>query len=132
MKTTIKLSKETKEELKELKSHSRETYEDVIKRLLSKSVKPPTPQMLNRAVHYLKKRGVKNIALFGSRARGDEKPDSDLDLLVDFPKETSLLDHIGMEIELSELLGVKVELVSREAVSPYMRESIEGEAVAVK
>lgn len=117
--------------LGELKQHPRETYEEVIQRLISGRGSAFTPQMFERAVQYLKSRGMKNIAVFGSRARGDARPDSDLDLLVDIPDGTSLFDHIGMEMELSKMLGVKVELVSRDAVSPYMRESIEREAVAV-
>ena len=132
MKTTVKLSAGTKKMLEELKQHPRETFEDVIRRLVSDKRSLPTSQMLEQAVRYLKKRGAKNIAVFGSRARGDARPDSDLDLLLDFPEETSLFDHVGMEMELSRLLGVKVELVSRKGVSPYMRESIEGEAVAVE
>lgn len=131
MRTTIKLSAETKKILEGLKQHPRETYEDVIRRLISEKGSPPTSQILEQAVRYLRKRGVKNIAVFGSRARGDARPDSDLDLLVDFPKGTSLFDHVGMEMELSKLLGVKVELVSRTVVSPYMREKVEDEAVAV-
>lgn len=131
MKSTIKLSVESKRMLDELKQHPRETYEDVIRRLASEKKVSPTPQVLEQAVRYLKERGVKNIAVFGSRARGDAKPSSDLDLLVDFPKETSLFDHVEMEMELSKLLGVKVELVPRRAVSPHMRENIESEAVAV-
>jgi len=131
MKTTIKLSPETKKMLEELKQHQRETYEDVIRRIVSERGGPPISQMLEQVVRYLRKRGVKNIAVFGSRARGDARPGSDLDLLIDPPKGTSLLDHVAMEMELSKLLGVKVELVSRAAVSPYMRERIEGEAVAV-
>lgn len=132
MKTTVKLSAGTKKKLEELKQHPRETFEDVIQRLVSDKRSLPTSQMLEQAVRYLKKRGAKNIAVFGSRSRGDARPDSDLDLLVDFSEETSLIDHVGMEMELSRLLGVKVELVSRKGVSPYMRESIEGEAVDVE
>ncbi|MEW6592215.1 MAG: nucleotidyltransferase family protein [Candidatus Hadarchaeota archaeon] len=132
MKSTIKLSAETKKMLEELKLHLRETYEDVLRRLISEKGGASTSQMLEQAVQYLKKRGVRNIAVFGSRARGDAKPGSDLDLLVDMPEGTSLIDHVGMEMELFKLLGVKVELVPRDAVSPYMRESIENEAVAVE
>jgi len=131
MKTTIKLSAEIKKMLEDLKRHPRETYEDVIQRLISEERGPSTFPMVGRAIRYLRGRGVKNIAVFGSRVRGDARPDSDLDLLVDFPKGTSLFDHVGMEMELSKLLGVKVELVPCRAASPYMRERIEGESVAV-
>jgi hypothetical protein len=124
--TTIKLTTETKRKLEGLKKHPRETFEDVIRRLLPKHEQ--FPEMLERAISYLRDRGVKFIAVFGSRARGEAQPDSDLDLLVEFPPDTSLLAHVGMEQELSELLGVKVELVSRRGMSPYMRNGIEKEA----
>lgn len=127
----MKLSKATKERLRGLKRHPRETYEDVIGRLLSEEGAFSTSRLLERAIPYLKRHGVTSVAVFGSRARGEEGPHGDLDLLVDFARGTSLFDHVGMEMELSELLGVKVELVSRRAVSPFMREGIEGEAVAV-
>lgn len=131
MGTTIKLTAETKKMLEALKRHPRETYENVVRWLIGEKRCPPTSQMLEDAVRYLRKRGVKDIAVFGYRARGESRQESDLDLLVSLPRGTSLFDHVGMEMELSRLLGVKVELVSREAVSPHMREGIDGEAVTV-
>lgn len=61
---------------------------------------------------------VRNLALFGSALRGDSGPDSDIDLLVTFAPEArwSLLDHIRMQSELSELVGRPVDLVSRRAI----------------
>jgi uncharacterized protein len=53
-------------------------------------------------------RGGTDVRVFGSVARGEDRPGSDLDLLVDFPPETSLLTVIGLELELRELLGVAV------------------------
>ncbi len=76
-----------------------------------------TERMLERAVSYLSERGVRKIAVFGSRARGEARPDSDLDLLVELPSGMSLLDHARMERELSKALGVKVELVPRDALT---------------
>lgn len=84
-----------------------------------------TAKMLERAIPYLTERGVRRIAVFGSRARGDEKPDSDLDLLVEFPSGTTLLDHAGMEQDLSDMLDVKVDLVSWKGMSPHLRKYIE-------
>jgi len=132
MSTTVKLTRETKRKLDGLKQYPRETYDDVVRRLIDEVRKPSTSHVLGEAVSYLRKRGVSDIAVFGSRARGENRPESDLDLLVSLPRGTSLLDHVGMEMELSKLLNVKVDLVSREALSPHMRESIEREAVNIE
>jgi predicted nucleotidyltransferase len=61
---------------------------------------------------------ITELAAFGSILRADFRPDSDVDLLVTFAPETdwSLLDHVAMELELSDLLGRKVDLVSRRGV----------------
>lgn len=90
--------------------------------------RPSTAEMFDRAVSYLMERGVRRIAVFGSRARGDERPDSDLDLLVEFPGGTSLLDHVGMMQDLSDMLGVDVDLVSWKGISPHLRDYIEKSA----
>lgn len=73
---------------------------------------------------------VKELALFGSAARGEFTPDSDIDLLVDFLPQarTSLLRHNAAERELSALLGRKVDLVSKRALRDSLRESILSEA----
>ena len=61
---------------------------------------------------------IAELALFGSVLRADFRPDSDVDVLVTFAEAArwSLLDHIAMEEELSQLLGRKVDLVSRRAI----------------
>jgi len=64
------------------------------------------------------------VGIFGSYARNEEKKDSDLDILVNFSKSISLFDLVGMEIELSEKLGIKVDLVTERAVHPKLREFI--------
>ncbi|TXI81987.1 MAG: DNA polymerase beta [Flavobacteriales bacterium] len=63
----------------------------------------------------------KLIAVFGSRARGDNRPDSDLDLLVDLGVEVDLLDLVGIEQELSERLGLQVDLVTDRSVDSKLR-----------
>lgn len=128
MVTTIKLSHETVKTLAKRKKSPKESYEDVIKRLLSETNPLPLPEMLTRAYHYLKGRGVKNIRVFGSRLGEGQTPKSDLDLLIDLPDGVNLLDLVKMEQELSELLKVKVDLVPESALNPFMRDEILREA----
>ena len=75
------------------------------------------------------KYGVTELRLIGSVARGEARPDSDIDLLVKWPPETSLLDHAGLMLELEELLGRKVHIASDGWLKPGVRESVYREAV---
>ena len=79
----------------------------------------------------LKAVGVVRLSLFGSTARGDRRPDSDIDLLAAFDESMriSLLDVAGIEIQLSELLGQKVDLVEEGMLKPRVQNSVEAEAV---
>lgn len=79
--------------------------------------------------------GVKRIALFGSTVRGEDTPESDMDILVEL-KEPDERPPIGLqwfslEEELSRLLGRQVELVSARALSPYIRPFVEDEMVVL-
>ena len=65
------------------------------------------------------------IGVFGSFARGEQGPDSDLDLLVKFGKRLSLLDLVGLELDLTDELGIKVDLVTVGGLSPLIREYVE-------
>ena len=69
---------------------------------------------------------VKELAVFGSAARGEMRPDSDIDLLVDFLPEArvSLLRHAAAERELTALLGRKVDLVSKRALRDAVRDEV--------
>jgi hypothetical protein len=73
---------------------------------------------------------VKELALFGSAARGELRPDSDIDLLVEFlpGAEVDLVEHLAAERELSELLGRKVDLVSKRALRNVLREEVLAQA----
>jgi hypothetical protein len=73
---------------------------------------------------------VKELAVFGSAARGELRPDSDIDFLVEFLPEAGvdLLEHFAAERELSQVLGRKVELVSKRALRSAMREEVLSQA----
>lgn len=75
------------------------------------------------------KRGMKNVRVFGSVARGDERPDSDIDFLVDVEPGRSLLDLAGWVLDLEENLNTKVDVVTARSVSPYMRNAVLNEAI---
>ena len=74
---------------------------------------------------------VQSIGVFGSYARGEEQPGSDLDLLVEFDEPIGLFRYIELEDHLSELLGVKVDLVTRKALKPRMGKGILAEVVMI-
>ena len=76
---------------------------------------------------------VKSIGIFGSYVRGEEGKESDLDILVDFEEKASLslLDFIGLENYLSEVLEVKVDLAEREALKPRIGKHILGELIEI-
>jgi len=76
---------------------------------------------------------VKEIGIFGSYVKGEQREVSDLDILVEFEEDAklSLLDVVGLEIELSDLLGVKVDLVEKKNLKPYIGQRILREVIYV-
>ena len=73
-------------------------------------------------------RGARNVRVFGSVARGEANEDSDLDLLVDVESGRSLLDVVGLWLDLEMLLGRKVDLLTEGGVNRHLRETILTEA----
>ena len=73
---------------------------------------------------------VRELSLFGSAARGEMRPDSDIDLLVEFlpDAQVDLVDYAGLMLDLSGLLGRKVDLVSKNGLKPLIRNSVLEEA----
>ncbi len=88
-------------------------------------------EKIKEVVEMLKKHGAKEIKIFGSYVRDEAREDSDLDILVEFSERKSLLDLVGIEQELEEALGIKVDLLTRKSISPYLIDRIEKEAVVV-
>lgn len=80
-----------------------------------------------------KKNKVRELSLFGSRARGDNRPDSDYDLLVVFDPNAriSLFDFARTQVELEDLIGLKVDLVEKEGLKPIIRDSVLAEAEVI-
>ena len=73
---------------------------------------------------------VRELAVFGSAARGAMRPDSDIDLLVEFlpGAEIGLLEHAGLMLDVAQLLGRRVDLVSKRGLKPFIRDSVIREA----
>jgi len=76
-------------------------------------------------------RGARNVRVFGSVARGDDRPNSDIDLLVDVEPGRTLLDVIALEQDLQELLGRRVEVLTDGGLSPYLQQRILAEATSL-
>ena len=77
------------------------------------------------------KYGVAVVGVFGSYVRGEQERQSDIDLLVDILHPISLLELVGAEIYLSEVLGSKVDLVPKRDVREELRETILAETIAI-
>lgn len=73
---------------------------------------------------------VRELSIFGSAARGEMRPDSDVDLLVEFIPEAKvdLFDYSGLILDLTHLIGRKADLVSKKGLKPLIRESVLKEA----
>ena len=77
-----------------------------------------------KAVPILKEAGVTRSALFGSYVQGNNTKESDIDLLVDVPRGTTLFDIVELQIRLEESLQKKVDLVTYRSIHPLLKESI--------
>jgi predicted nucleotidyltransferase len=89
-------------------------------------------EVLDKHKEELKRRyGVKEIGIFGSFARGEEKDDSDVDILVEFDGPIGFFKFLELEEFLSNLIGRKVDLVSKKALKPHIGKHILEEVVTV-
>jgi len=84
-------------------------------------------EIFEKIAQILKDRGARKIAVFGSYVRGEEKPESDIDIIVEFSGRKSLLELVRIERELSEVLGIKVDLLTEKSISPYLIDTIRRE-----
>jgi len=75
--------------------------------------------------------GVRSLALFGSLAREEARPDSDVDVLVEFDGPTTFDAHMGLLVYLEDLLGRRVDVVTAKGLKPRMRPLIDRDLVRV-
>ena len=88
-------------------------------------------EIKDKIVPVLKRHDVVRAALFGSFVRGEVKKGSDIDILVEFKGEKSLLDLVALKLELEELLGREVDVLTYNSIHPFIRETILKEQVAI-
>ena len=89
------------------------------------------PIQLNSIKETVQKFDPALVGIFGSYARNEQTPSSDLDILVDFKKNISLLDLIGLEQELTEILGIKVDLVTLRSLHSKLNQYIQKDLVRI-
>lgn len=84
----------------------------------------------NRLADLCRQYGVRELSIFGSAARGKMRPDSDIDLLVEFLPNANvgLIEHASLMLDLERLLGKKVDLVSKNGLKPRIRSSVLADA----
>ncbi len=78
----------------------------------------------SKVIPVLKEAGVTKSSIFGSYVRGDYRTDSDVDILVELPKGSSLLDLVRLEKKLENALGKKVDLLTYNSVHPLLKDHI--------
>jgi len=99
--------------------------------MVGKTISETVREKREAILHAAARHGATQIRLIGSVARGDARPDSDVDFLVKWRAGTSLLNHAALALELEALLGRKVDLASDGWVKSSIQESVYRDAVAL-
>ena len=85
----------------------------------------------NRLATLCREHGATRLRLFGSAARGEERPDSDIDIIVDFERPVGFIELIRFENALAEFFGRSVDLVTEPGLSPFIRDSVLASAATI-
>ena len=88
-------------------------------------------EIKKRVVPILKEAGVKRSDLFGSVVRGDYTVNSDIDILVELPENSSLLDLVRLERRLEKSLGREVDLITYKSIHPLLKDYIERDQLQI-
>jgi hypothetical protein len=91
----------------------------------------PIVATLRANAEELRQRGIAHASVFGSAARGEDRPDSDIDILVELEPEVGILAFSEIRLHLSDLLGRRVDLVTPGGLQPFARPSALRDAVRV-
>lgn len=94
-------------------------------------MKADLEQIKKKALPILKAAGVTRSSIFGSYVRGDNRKDSDIDILVDFPKGKGLFEFVGLQQKLEEVLGKKVDLGEYSSLKPRIKDSVLSQQVRI-
>lgn len=90
-----------------------------------------TPSQREAVRNLAIRHGGSNVRVFGSRARGEAGPASDIDLLVDMVAKSSLLDLIALKYDVEDELGIEVDVVTEAGLSRHLKDKVLREAVPV-
>jgi predicted nucleotidyltransferase len=88
-------------------------------------------EIRQRILPILEKHNIKKAGLFGSFIRGEMREDSDIDILVEIEDNISLLDFVGIKLEIEDVLGRKVDLVEYSTIKPLLKDRIIKEQVGI-
>lgn len=98
---------------------------------MTRSASKQIEQIKKKVLPILEQAGVKRSSIFGSYVRGDQTEGSDIDILVELPKGSSLLDLIGLEMELKKVLGKKVDLLTYNSINPLLKNYIQKDQLQI-
>ena len=87
--------------------------------------------IIRNEIEELRRMGVRSISLFGSVARGEAGPDSDVDVLVDLAPGVTLFDLVGIQLHLEDRLGTRVDVAPVDGLRPHLRDGVLSEAIRV-
>ncbi len=88
-------------------------------------------KLKSKIVNILKKYKIKKAGIFGSFVRGEQKRNSDIDILAEIPMNINLFDFVGIKLELEDKLGRKVDLVEYKLIRPELKKIILDEEVRI-
>ena len=111
----------------QLPALSEERYADSTVERAQMAEQTATPIDLDAVIDICEQNDIAFLGVFGSHARGEATPESDVDLLVRFARRKSLLTLVRIERQFAERLGRPVDLVTEASLSPYLRERVKAE-----